>query len=325
MAFSLALCSEVYKTPIEETMRSVAALGFDGIEIAPFNVAESVDDVPASRRKHLRHLASELGLPIIGLHWLLVSPAGLHLTTPDDGMRRRTVKYLQSLAHFCADLGGTFLVLGSPRQRNLAPGDDPASARRRTAEGLRDVAEVCSERDVRLLLEPLHPAETNFLQTVEEALVQQQMLGARIGLDGAGPHLVTGPLYHAAPLLFAVYDQANGAPLVVMPRWDERAALALLAEREIAHTHLVPTMFVRLLRLPDAERAAFRAPRLSLVLHGAAPISVAVKRRMLDWWGPVLVEYWGGTEGGVNTLVAARDWLAHPGTVGAPRPPRPAR
>jgi long-chain acyl-CoA synthetase len=75
-------------------------------------------------------------------------------------------------------------------------------------------------------------------------------------------------------------------------------------------------MFVRLLRLPEEVKRAFDAPRLRLVLHGAAPVSVPVKRRMIEWWGPVLVEYWGGTEGGVTTLVDSEDWLAHPGTVG---------
>jgi long-chain acyl-CoA synthetase len=140
--------------------------------------------------------------------------------------------------------------------------------------------------------------------------------GAALGLDGSGTHLVTGPLYHAAPLLFAVYDNANGAPLVIMPRWDAQAALDLIREREIRHTHMVPTMFARLLGLPDAVRNRFEAPRLDRVLHGAAPIAPALKRRMIEWWGEVLVEYWGGTEGGVCTLVDSRDWLAHPGTVG---------
>ena len=144
--------------------------------------------------------------------------------------------------------------------------------------------------------------------------------GRSIGLDGSGPHLITGPMYHAAPLMFAVYDHAGGAPIVIMPRWDDHEALEVLMRREIAHAHFVPTMFVRLLRLPEAERAAFRAPALSLVLHGAAPISVAVKRRMIEWWGPILVEYWGGTEGGVNTLIGSEEWLAHPGSVGRALP-----
>jgi long-chain acyl-CoA synthetase len=152
--------------------------------------------------------------------------------------------------------------------------------------------------------------------TVGEALAAQSELGRSYGLDGRGPHLVTGPMYHAAPLLFAIYDQASGAPIVILPRWDEREALRWIVEREVAHTHMVPTMFVRLLRLPEEERAAFRAPRLSLVMHGAAPVSVPVKRRMIEWLGPILLEYWGATEGGVNTLATSEEWLAHPGTVG---------
>jgi len=156
--------------------------------------------------------------------------------------------------------------------------------------------------------------------TVAAALAGARNYGKTVGLDGSGPHLVTGPLYHAAPLMFAVYDQWNGAPMLVMPRWDDTRALELLAQRGVRHTHLVPTMFVRLLRLPEAERRAFSAPELSLVLHGAAPIAPSVKRRMIEWWGPLLVEYWGGTEGGVTTLVGSEEWLEHEGTVGRALP-----
>ncbi|MBW2389099.1 MAG: AMP-binding protein [Deltaproteobacteria bacterium] len=104
--------------------------------------------------------------------------------------------------------------------------------------------------------------------------------GSNVGLDGSGAHLITGPMYHAAPLMFAIYDNANGAPIVIMPRWDEERALELIVEREIAHLHMVPTMFVRLLRLPDEIKENFAAPKLELVLHGAAPVSVEVKRRL---------------------------------------------
>jgi len=143
--------------------------------------------------------------------------------------------------------------------------------------------------------------------------------GTAVGLDGGGPHLITGPMYHAAPLMFAIYDNANGAPIVIMPRWDEAAFLDVVREKRIAHTHLVPTMFVRLLRLREGE-ARFDAPELKLVLHGAAPVSVPVKTRMIEWFGPILVEYWGATEGGVNTLIDSEDWLARPGTVGRTLP-----
>lgn len=139
---------------------------------------------------------------------------------------------------------------------------------------------------------------------------------AMLGLDGNGPHLITGPIYHAAPLLFALYDHINGAPLVIMPCWDAAQTLELIQDRQIRHTHLVPTMFVRLLRLDEAVRKAFDPSSLRLVLHGAAPIAPSVKRRMIEWWGEVIVEYWGATEGGACTLAGSADWLSHPGTVG---------
>jgi len=165
-----ALCSEVFQTPLEETMRRVAEIGFDGIEIAPFNAAPSVDEVGPERRRALKALARELGLEVVGLHWLLVSPEGLHLTSTDAGVRGRTVEYMVKLVDFCADLGGRLMVLGSPRQRSVPPEVDFGSAWRHAADGLREVGERCAERRVRLLLEPLTPKDTNFLNTVEEAL-----------------------------------------------------------------------------------------------------------------------------------------------------------
>jgi long-chain acyl-CoA synthetase len=156
--------------------------------------------------------------------------------------------------------------------------------------------------------------------TLGAALSAAAAAGATLGLDGSGPHLITGPLYHAAPLLFAIYDQINGAPIIIMPKWDAAHTLRLIQERQIRHTHLVPTMFVRLLRLDEDIRNAFDPSALRLVLHGAAPIAPSVKTRMIEWWGKVIVEYWGATEGGVCSLVDAADWLAHPGTVGRATP-----
>lgn len=152
--------------------------------------------------------------------------------------------------------------------------------------------------------------------TVGDQLAAIASSGRLLGLDGRGPHLVTGPLYHAAPLGFAVMDHGNGAPMIIEPRFDEVATLSLIVEHAVRNTHLVPTMFVRLLRLPDDVRYGFDPTSLHTVLHGAAPISVAVKQRMIEWWGPVLVEYWGASEGGVVTLTDSADWLTRPGTVG---------
>jgi len=156
--------------------------------------------------------------------------------------------------------------------------------------------------------------------SLARALEAQRAYAEMIGFDGSGAQLVTGPLYHASPLHFAIYEQQKGAPIVVMPRWDAQQCLELIDEREIRHAHFVPTMFVRLLRLPEAVRARSRRPALRLALHGAAPIAPEVKRAMIDWWGPILLEYWGGSEGGIHTLIDSPTWLAHPGSVGRPLP-----
>lgn len=165
-----ALCSEVYKTPIADTIRRIAEIGFDGIEIAPFNVAPDVNEVDAGGREAIRRLCEERGIDVVGLHWLLVSPGGLHMTAPDPSVRGRTYRYLQDLAQFCGDIGGKVMVLGSPKQRSIEPGIDPAAARGWVIEGLRDVAEVASQMRVRVLIEPLTPVETNFINTVDEAV-----------------------------------------------------------------------------------------------------------------------------------------------------------
>lgn len=147
-------------------------------------------------------------------------------------------------------------------------------------------------------------------------LVMGAAAGMVLGLDGGGPHLVTGPLYHAAPLGFAAIDLANGAELILMPAWDEAQCLRLIDERMVRNSHIVPTMCVRLLRRPEEERRAFSGATLGTVLHGAAPIAPSVKQKMIEWWGPVLTEYWGSTEGGVFTLVDSDAWRTKPGTVG---------
>lgn len=154
--------------------------------------------------------------------------------------------------------------------------------------------------------------------TLQAALDQQSSAGTDIGLNGSGAHLVTGPLYHAAPMLYALYDLANGAPLVIMPVFDASKALLLIQHRQIHHSHWVPTMFVRALRCRDQFPSGLIS--LSLVLHGAAPIAIDVKKQMIDWWGPVLVEYWGGTESGVVSRADSQQWQNNPGTVGKALP-----
>jgi long-chain acyl-CoA synthetase len=143
------------------------------------------------------------------------------------------------------------------------------------------------------------------------------------GYDDAGGsvHLCTGPLYHAAPLAFSLsMPLAFGATVVLMDHWDAEEALRLVDEHRVTHTHMVPTMFHRLLSLPDDVRSRYDTTSLRNVLHGAAPCPVPVKRRMIEWLGPIVVEYYAATEG-VGSLVDSETWLAHPGTVGRPFTP----
>ncbi len=157
--------------------------------------------------------------------------------------------------------------------------------------------------------------------TVAEMVERMQNLGRAFGLTGNGPHLVTGPLYHAAPGLLAMYDMINGAPMVVLPKWSCDSFFNTVRDYRVTTTHLVPTMFIRLLEAWEQRQKSGSTDEIDLsslqyVLHGAAPISQAVKQRMIDWWGPILTEYWGATESGVVTMVSSEDWLSHPGTVG---------
>lgn len=156
--------------------------------------------------------------------------------------------------------------------------------------------------------------------SIGEMLERIRGLGQTFGLTGRGPHMVTGPLYHAAPGMLAIYDLLQGAPMIILPRWHSADFLRCVEDYGVATTHLVPTMFVRLLQLRDQGGATADLSSLRYVLHGAAPISRSVKQRMIEWWGPILTEYWGATESGIITLVDSEDWLSHPGTVGRATP-----
>ena len=133
-------------------------------------------------------------------------------------------------------------------------------------------------------------------------------------------HLCTGPLYHAAPLAISlIAPLSTGMGVVLMDDWDAAETLRLIAAHRITHTHMVPTMFHRLLALPPDVRAAADVSSLKAVIHGAAPCPVNVKRAIIEWFGPVVYEYYAATEG-AGTLVTSETWLRHPGTVGRPKP-----
>lgn len=130
--------------------------------------------------------------------------------------------------------------------------------------------------------------------------------------------LSPAPLYHAAPLVFSMSWQRIGATVVVQEKFDPRQCLELIERHRVTHTQMVPTMFVRMLRLPKRERDRYDLSSLRNVVHSAAPCPIPVKRQMIDWWGPIIHEYYSGTEDIGQTYITPQEWLAHPGSVGRP-------
>ncbi len=132
-------------------------------------------------------------------------------------------------------------------------------------------------------------------------------------------YLSPGPLYHTAPVVTCSLAHRTGATTVVMERWDPEACLAAIERHHVTSAQFVPTMFVRLLKLPSATRGRYDLSSLRLVTHAAAPCPVEIKRQMLEWLGPIIWEYYAGSENVGSTLIGPEEWLAHPGSVGRPR------
>jgi long-chain acyl-CoA synthetase len=142
------------------------------------------------------------------------------------------------------------------------------------------------------------------------------LLTGLFGYSAETRYLCTAPLYHAAPLRHSMVTIRMGGSVHVMGRFDAAEALRLIEAQRITHSQWVPTMFVRLLKLPEAERRGFDLSSQQVAVHAAAPCPVAVKQAMIDWWGPILHEYYAGTENNGFTAITTPEWLAHPGSVG---------
>ncbi len=149
-------------------------------------------------------------------------------------------------------------------------------------------------------------------------LLARAVAGQGRGVGPGSVYLCPAPLYHSAPLVYSMSMQRLGATVVVMERFDPRRCLELIERHRVTHAQFVPTMFVRMLRLPPDERERYDLSSLQFVVHAAAPCPVPVKRQMLEWWGPIIHEYYSGTEDIGSTFITPEEWLAHPGSVGRP-------
>ena len=164
-----AICNETFENwDHARICETSAELGYTGLEVAPFTLAPRITDVTLAERHKLRQQAEAAGLRVIGLHWLLAKTEGFHLTSPDAGVRQRTADYLVELARACRDLGGDLMVFGSPAQRRIPDGATRAQAVDHAVDSFKRAIDGIADAGVRLCLEPLAPAEADFIQTAAE-------------------------------------------------------------------------------------------------------------------------------------------------------------
>lgn len=171
-----AFCNEMFgDEPFEQVWAQAAELGYTGVEIAPFTLWKQDEHfdaraVPKFMRQHVAKIAANAGLEVVGLHWLLAKTSGFYLTSPDAAVRSITADYLKALVQLCGDLGGKVMVFGSPQQRNLLPGVGYNEAEQYAAEILQAVMPTCADNNVTIALEPLGPAEGDFMLTAESGI-----------------------------------------------------------------------------------------------------------------------------------------------------------
>ncbi|MCX2730425.1 acyl-CoA synthetase [Saccharopolyspora sp. NFXS83] len=262
--------------------------------------------------------AMQTGLYVVTVNWHLVG-AEVAYIVEDSGAKA-------FLAHerFAGAATGAAELAGLPGDRCFAVGEVP---------GFRALAELGADEpvarpDVRTAGSPMlyTSGTTGRPKGVRRALtgadpdevpVRSQGFFGIFGIQAFDEHvhLCGSPLYHTAVLNFVSISIQLGHPAVLMDRWDPERMLELIQRHRVTHTHMVPTQFHRLLALPDEVRDRYDVSSLRAAIHGAAPCPIEVKRRMLDWWGPVVIEYYAATEGG-GTVIPAQEWLRKPGSVG---------
>ena len=183
--YRFAICNELFQhRPFADTCREVRGLGYGGLEVAPFTLGPNAVDLAPGERKTLARAIREGGLSFVGLHWLLVGPAGLHATTADESIRKHTWNYIRSLIDLSADLAcesadkESVMVFGSPKQRSAVGGVPPADAVKIFTQELANVASHAEDRGVKILVEPLSPDQTDVVTTLSEAVAIVKQIGS---------------------------------------------------------------------------------------------------------------------------------------------------
>jgi D-psicose/D-tagatose/L-ribulose 3-epimerase len=193
MTFRHSTCNEAFeKWPFADACKAIRRIGYTGIEIAPFTLAESPTDVTPAQRREYRDIMQSEGLAFVGFHWIMVSPKGLHVSTPDAALRKKSWRHIDDLIDLCADLGPDgVLVFGSPKQRSTTGGATREEATRNYVEGLRGVAEHAAERGVTILPEALPLDQADVMTSLDEAVGIVREIdspGVRTMFDETLPH-----------------------------------------------------------------------------------------------------------------------------------------
>ena len=250
--------------------------------------------------------------------------SGLYVTAVNHHLSADEVSYI------VRDCGAKALVV-SPAKTDLAAALDVEVGTRLTFEG--DYEEALRGASTEPLAEQPHGDDLLYssgttgrpkgikpplppIAVDEPGYIYPTVFGALYGFDPETVYLSPAPVYHAAPLRFGGVIHALGGTLVMMEKFDAEGALQAISDHRVTHTQMVPTMFVRLLKLPDDLRTSYDVSSLRAVVHAAAPCPVEVKRRMIEWLGPVVHEYYASTEANGATFIDSETWLAHPGSVG---------
>jgi len=167
----IAICNELFKGWIlEDIFKYISRLGYEGVEIAPFTISDDVRKIGSDARREIEELTSSYGIEVVGTHWLLVTPKGLHLTHPDENIRRLTKRYLCELVRFTNDIGGRILVFGSPEQRRVIAGVSHEDAQNYAKQIFYECSRFAEDFGVILAIEPLARHLTNFINTADEAI-----------------------------------------------------------------------------------------------------------------------------------------------------------
>jgi D-psicose/D-tagatose/L-ribulose 3-epimerase len=189
-----ALCNEVLQPlPFARQCELAAAMGYDGLEVAPFTLAQDPARLTDAQAQEFGRIARDHGLEVFGLHWLLVAPAGLSIVSDDAAVRARTAAFMQRLVELCAAMGGRYLVHGSPKQRSVPPGVTRAQALERARDCFAQMAPAAAAAGLVYCIEPLAPAETDLINTVAEAAALVDAIGSpalrtMIDCSAAGQH-----------------------------------------------------------------------------------------------------------------------------------------